>query len=176
VDTAPGASPSAFATPSSTTPSTAVDTPLEIVSATAFDPAGDNEENDGSAGLAIDGDPATAWRTVTYASRELGGLKPGVGLLLHLGGQQQVSGIQLELVGRGSDLQFWAQRAVSQSPSATDPLAGYSRLASVRGAGDQLTWRFATPVQTRALLVWLTALPADGSGYRGGIAEVQLLS
>ena len=64
------------------TDATAESRPLPIRRATAFDPAGDGTENDAEAPLAIDGDLATAWTTVTYASRNLGDLKPGVGLEL----------------------------------------------------------------------------------------------
>ena len=149
---------------------------LPIQRAVAFDPAGDAEENDADAQYAIDGDPSTAWRTVTYASRDLGQLKPGVGLELKLDGERAVGGIELELVGRGTDLQIWAQRDATAEPTPTQPLAGFRRMASVRGAGDQVTLKFAPPVPTGTVLVWLTALPADGDGYRGGVTDVQLLS
>jgi hypothetical protein len=164
-------------TPSATTePTEAPETPLPIARALAFDPAGDNQENDEDARLAIDGDPTTAWRTLTYASRELGDLKPGVGLELKLRGTQPVGGIELELVGRGTDLQIWAQRPAGADGGGNGPLAGYKKLASVRGAGDQATWRFAPAVETESIVIWLTALPTSESGYRGGIAKVQLLS
>jgi hypothetical protein len=166
-------STAASPSPSVTQP---VDVPIPVRQVSAFDPAGDEEENDADAEAAIDGDPTTAWRTVTYASRELGELKPGVGLKLRLGGPQAVSGIEVELVGRGSDVEIWAERDAGANPTAQDPLAGYKKLADVPGAGDQFTYRFNPAVSTRSVIVWLTALPADGSGYRGGIAEVLLLS
>jgi putative peptidoglycan lipid II flippase len=173
---ATAAPPTSTPSPSATaSPSAPVETVIPIASVVAFDPAGDNEENDEQAAAAIDGDATTAWRTLTYASRDLGQLKPGVGLRLNLGGQQAVSGVELQLVGRGTDLQIWAERGDVRPPSE-NPLAGYRTLASVRGAGDELTLRFAPAVRTRAIVVWLTALPADGTGYRGVIAEVTLLS
>lgn len=168
----PGSSGPA-AGPSPTAPA---EVPIQIVRATAFDPAGDDVENDATAALAVDGDPATAWRTVSYASRALGELKPGVGLQLTFDGAQEVGGIELKLVGRGTDLQILAQRGAGGKASAEQPLAGFGELASVLGAGDQLILRFAPSVRTRSVVVWLTGLPADGDGYRGGIAEVLLLS
>ena len=57
-----------------------------------------------------------------------------------------------------------------------DPLAGFRLLTSVPGAGDQVTYRFEPAVQTQVVVVWLTALPADGDGYQGGVADVALLS
>lgn len=177
---APGATATPTAAPSGvvSTPATeAPEEPVPIAAARAFDPAGDNQENDEDAALAIDGDPATAWRTVTYATRDLGNLKPGVGLQLRLGGTQSVGGIELELVGRGTDLQIWAKRPRGGGQGNPDsPLVGYKKLASVPGAGDQVTLRFAPSVETRSVVIWLTALPASDSGYRGGIAEVVLLT
>lgn len=160
----------------SPTPTTTPDVELPLQGATAFDPAGDGEENDAEASAAIDGDPDTAWRTLTYTSRDLGQLKPGVGLQIELAGEQAVGGIELTLVGRGTDLEVWADGAGRATPTAEDPLAGYEKLARVRGAGDELTLRFAPAVQTSTVVVWLTAVPSEDTGYRGGVAEVRLVS
>lgn len=156
--------------------------PLPIRRATAFDPLGDDTENDADTKFAIDGDPATAWTTVTYATRDLGGLKPGVGLELKIG-DQSVSGVELRLVGRGSDLQVWVARprtdprgAPPPTPDPERPLLGYRKLASVRGASDQVTLRFSPAVPTNRVLIWFTALPPAGDGYQGGVAEATVLS
>jgi hypothetical protein len=157
--------------------------PLPIRRATVFDPAGDGTENDEDTGLAIDGDLATQWTTVTYASRNLGGLKPGVGLELRLGQEQAVNGAELRLVGRGSDLQVWVARPRTDpkgpppaTPDPADPLVGYRKLAGVRGASDLVSLRFSPGVTTDRVLIWFTALPASEDGYRGGVVEAQVLS
>jgi putative peptidoglycan lipid II flippase len=157
--------------------------PLPIRHATAFDPSGDGEENDDEASLAIDGDATTQWSTVTYASRNLGGLKPGVGLQLAVSQDQPIGGIELRLDGRGSDLQVWAARpetdpkgAPPKVPPADDPLQGYHKLASVRGASDLVTLRFSPAVTTNRIVVWFTALPAVSDGYRVGVVEATLFS
>lgn len=175
----PPTSPSASPTPTSSIEGG----PVMVRRAQAFDPAGDGTENDSDASLAIDGDLTTEWSTVTYASRALGGLKPGVGLTLDLGEQQSVSGVELTLVGRGSDVQVWAARADTDpaggppaDPDPADPLAGYRKLAIVRGASDVVTLRFSPAVSTDELLLWFTALPADADGYRGGVVEAEVLS
>ncbi len=156
--------------------------PLPVRRATVFDPAGDGTENDAATDLAIDGDPATEWKTVTYASRDLGGLKPGVGLQLAIG-EQSVSGVELRLVGRGSDLQVWVARprtdpkgSPPKTPDPANPLLGYRKLASVRGASDLVSLRFSPAVTTNRVLIWFTALPPAGDGYRGGVADVTVLS
>ncbi|MCZ3387978.1 MAG: hypothetical protein LH645_02385 [Actinomycetia bacterium] len=176
-------SAAATASPTTTSGSGAESGPIPIRRATAFDPAGDNTENDAETALAIDGDLATEWTTVSYASRNLGGLKPGVGLELSLGKEQSVSGVELRLVGRGSDMQVWAARPTTDpkgpppaTPDPADPLAGYRKLASVRGASDLVSLRFAPPVTTDRVLIWFTALPPSSDGYRGGVVEASVLS
>ena len=67
--------------------------PYEGVVASDFDPQGDPpEENPEEAPLAVDGDPATSWHSMTY-SQQLGpgGLKTGVGLTLDLGASGEVA-------------------------------------------------------------------------------------
>jgi hypothetical protein len=167
------------ATPTETAEATG---PLTVRRAVAFDPAGDATENDADAALAIDADPATAWTTVSYASRDLGGLKPGVGLALRIADDQSVGGIELQLVGRGGDLQIWAARPRTDpqgpppaDPDPDDPLAGYRKLASVRGASDLVTLRFSPAVTTDEVLVWFTALPPSDDGYQAGVAEAVVL-
>ncbi len=63
---------------------------LKLAGVKDFDPFGDPpEENPDQAGNAIDGKQATAWTTLTYRGRPtLGGLKPGVGLVVDLGSIQ----------------------------------------------------------------------------------------
>jgi hypothetical protein len=173
----PAASPSA--TP---TEQAGESEPMRIRRATAFDPAGDGTENDDDTRFSIDGDLTTEWTTVTYASRNLGGLKPGVGLELTLGKEKAVTGVELRLVGRGSDLKVWVARPRTDpqgppppTPDPADPLAGYRRLAGVRGASDLVSLRFSPGVVTDRVMLWFTALPASDDGYRGGVVEAQVL-
>lgn len=180
---APTLSPAASPTPTSTSDGDAESRPLPIRSASVFDPAGDDTENDADTDLAIDGDLATEWTTVSYVSRNLGGLKPGVGLELSLGREQSVIGVELRLVGRGSDVQVWAAQPTTDpkgpppaTPDPEDPLDGYRKLASVRGASDLVSLRFSPPVTTDRVLIWFTALPAADDGYRGGVVEASVLS
>ncbi len=156
--------PTPTRTSASPTPGTPVSVPIGSVS--VFDPQGDETENDDLAPAAVDDDLTTAWTTVTYTTRDLGGLKQGVGLVLELKRRTPVAGVDLELLGRGTDLQVLTTRG--------DPfdLDGYRLASEVAGAGDRLTLRFAPAVPADAVLIWLTGLPAAGNGYQGGIADV----
>jgi eukaryotic-like serine/threonine-protein kinase len=58
--------------------------PLAIAGARSFDPEADGAENEDEIGKVRDGNPATAWQTSRYNSREFGGLKGGLGVVLDL--------------------------------------------------------------------------------------------
>ncbi|MFB3738237.1 MAG: serine/threonine-protein kinase, partial [Candidatus Velamenicoccus archaeovorus] len=67
---------------------------LPIASVRTFDPPpGDGQENDSGLPFAVDGDPATAWKSENYFDGELH--KPGVGLLFDLGRSRTVTGFRL---------------------------------------------------------------------------------
>ncbi|GAB2593563.1 murein biosynthesis integral membrane protein MurJ [Microlunatus antarcticus] len=161
----------------SATPSGAV---LEVASARDFDPQGDTrEENRGQVPLAIDGKTDTRWTTVTYKGNpRLGGIKRGVGLVLDLGSAQQVGAVKLRLSGDDTDVQL---RVPADDPATTTaaPMGSdksWRSVASRSGAGSSVTLTPEQPVTTRYVLVYLTSLPKEGSGYKGGIYEAQVLS
>lgn len=167
--------PSPHDSPTPRTAGQPADHPVPVKSATAFDPPpGNGTENSGEAPLAIDANRQTAWTTLTYFNNsKLGGLKPGVGLILDLGRRQEVGDVRLNLVGEPTGLQLRAA-----PPAATEPpdsTAGFRLVASRPRAGSVTAFALSKPVQTRFLLVWLTSLPsAGGDSYRGGIADVSV--
>lgn len=74
--------------------------PIAIAGASDFDPEtdGGNDEEGDAVAKAIDGDPATYWETLRYKNRpNLGGLKPGVGVVLDLGEKRTVTAVELML-------------------------------------------------------------------------------
>ncbi|MEX2659210.1 MAG: protein kinase [Acidimicrobiales bacterium] len=88
----------------------------------SFDPSpGDGRERDGDLGALTDGDTATTWSTERYDSRDLGGLKDGVGVIIPLAEVTSVD--RLEVVSptsgwaasvyvaedRPSDLEGWGE-------------------------------------------------------------------
>lgn len=145
---------------------------IKVVGAEDFDPApGNGSENPNQTKLAIDGRPGTAWRTVAYNSTSFGGLKPGVGLILDLGGPETVRQVKLRLPDEGANIEI--RTAVDTATQAPDSLGAYAIAATVAGTAKEETLRFATPASTRFVLIWITALPpGSGPTYRGGISEV----
>jgi putative peptidoglycan lipid II flippase len=136
-----------------------------------FDPGGEGEENRDQVALAIDGDADTAWTTSSYKRRpDLGGLKPGVGLVLDLGLVTSVRAVTVDLVGSGTNLEL---RAADQQGTTADD---YVAVASATDARREVVLEPDDAIEARYLLLWLTSLPPDGSDYRGGISEVTVSS
>lgn len=162
----PTPSPSSVAP---TTPPAAGEQVLPIVSVSDYDPFGNNTENPGLTRLAVDANPATAWTTVRYRSADLGGGKPGVGLMVDLGAPRPVDAVVLHLVGNGTDLSLLA----TDDPTAK--FSTFTRMAEVTGAGSTVTLRVPRPVTTRYVLVWLTTVPSTDGAYQGGISDIRVL-
>ena len=170
----PSPSPAAPGRPGAVAPlvPTAVATVFGPTAVSDFDPDGDDgAENPGDVRLATDGDPDTAWRTSRYATPRLGGLKPGVGLLVDLGQVRPVRRVELGLVGSGTDVELLTAGLVGLAP--TRP-GGYTVSATVSDAGGGAALVPTEPVLTRYLVVWLTRLPADGDRFQGGIRSLSV--
>ncbi|HET7357673.1 MAG TPA: protein kinase family protein [Nocardioidaceae bacterium] len=169
------ASPVHRSSPSQTKASTPTGQVLPVVGVRDFDPEADPpEENPQMAPLAVDGDPGTAWQTMTYyGNPQLGGLKDGVGLVLDLGKQQSVSDVALQLVGSPTSLEVFADGSSGTAPTS---ISGLAKVASVTGAGTHLDLQLKHPVTTQYLVIWLTSLPPASGGYKGQIAEITVRS
>jgi hypothetical protein len=148
--------------------------PLKVAKAIDFDPkadGGDADENGDTAKLAIDGKVNTVWRTEKYRSAALGGLKPGVGLVLDLGATRTVTSVQLTLAGKPNTVEL----LVPEKAADSAPMKSVTQWTQVVGAADadvNLTLTPSQPVTTRFVLISFSSLPAITDGYfRGGIAE-----
>jgi putative peptidoglycan lipid II flippase len=162
------------------TQSTPAAGPLQIAGARAVDPLGDppNAENNGQAKLAVDGNPKTRWTTVRYIGNpKLGGLKRGVGLIVDLGKPVKVNQVAVQLSGTGTNLEIRVPKAntatVAKPPMKSDNQ--WRTVGKQAKAGSSATIRLSDPVTTRFVLVYLTSLPKEGGGYRGGIYEVEVV-
>lgn len=145
--------------------------PVQIADVSAWDPMGEDGENDDEAQLAADGDRSTAWTTMAYYGRpDFGGLKPGLGLVLDLREPQDVSQVTVNVGGDGTDFEIRvAPGANGQPPGNPDD---YQVQGKAQGATGQTEVELNRPVTTRYVLVWLTKLPPDGGDFRGRVHEV----
>lgn len=150
--------PSAPAAPTAFTDITAVD----------FDPQGASPQTEYPelVPLALDGDPATVWRTSTY-DQNFGpaGLKTGVGLVIDLGSTQAVREIDVTTAGGPTTV---AAFVTADSPTG---VADLTPVGTADGDGD-LTIALDEAVSGQFVTVWLTSLPAVDGGFRGSVAEV----
>jgi serine/threonine protein kinase len=155
-----------------TAPTDAPAGPLSIAGVTDLDPPpnGNGEENPQLTGLAVDGDPSTAWQTMTYYNNpKFGLLKDGVGLVVDLGQPEEVSSVLVTLEGSPTSLEILAAPEGAGQPQDVDDLR---RVAGAEGAGGRTNLQLDEPVTTQYLVVWLTSLPPTDDGFRGRIAEI----
>lgn len=147
---------------------------LRPVSAHGFDPLdtqGDpNNENDALAGYAIDGNPATAWRSQYYLGNPVfGGLKAGSGLILDMGRRVRLRSVTVTFgAGPGADGTDSANGAdVAVEIGRSDTLAAstlgtFTTVATADGVAGQHTFRTSSPARGRYVLIWFTRLPPAG--------------
>jgi Protein kinase domain len=152
--------------------------PLDLAAVKDFDPfavGGPKTENPEEVPLAHDGDPATAWHTMTYKDGpDLTVYKPGVGLLLDLGSDQDVGSVQLTMAGSPNTVDLLA--APEGTTAAPTGVNGLSKVAEVTDGGTTISLKPSSSLHTRFLVVWLTGLPRGDGGFRGGIAEIVVRS
>jgi len=143
---------------------------IAVQSVQAHDPPpGDGSEHDDDAGFAVDGDPSTAWQTEGYTSPDLGGRKPGVGLIFDLGATVDIAGIDLTTPAPG-----WTFEVLTSADGSSfgDPLVADDGASSF--TADETTTVAFPEARARYVLIWITELTEVGAGeHRGVIAEAE---
>jgi putative peptide zinc metalloprotease protein len=144
---------------------------LRPVSAHGFDPLdtqGDpNDENDALAGYAIDGNPATAWRSQYYLGNPVfGGLKAGSGLILDMGRRVRLRSVTVTFGAEpGADVavEIGGNHTTGGNGTLAAPALGtFATVATADGVGGTHTFRTSSPARGRYLLIWFTRLPPAG--------------
>jgi putative peptidoglycan lipid II flippase len=177
---APGASPTDPTSPATSAQSSGPPSVIPVKDGRDFDPQGDdNSENPDQVKNAFDGSDDTRWQTLTYfRNPKLGGLKRGVGLVLDLGEPQPVGSVKVTLSGSGTAVQLRVPEddpaSVTKPPMSSD--GRWRTVSKESKAKKTATLELEEKVTTRFVLVYLTSLPKEGSGYRGGIYEVEVYS
>jgi hypothetical protein len=125
--------------------------PIELTGAGAYDPEGDQHENDDLAPLAVDHNLSTFWKTEHYLR---GFSKSGVGLLLDAGRRRPISKVVVFTDGPGAS----ARIELGNAPTGPfDPAS----------AERKLNGRTAFPLKKgaagRYVVVWVTALPTPAN-------------
>ncbi|MGI9595678.1 MAG: hypothetical protein ACR2QK_05940, partial [Acidimicrobiales bacterium] len=92
-----------------------------MIQAEPFDPRGDGTERADLAPGAIDGDSETLWRTDTYRRAGLGGLKPGVGLILTLENEAAIGEMEFLTANEGWQAQVFVANEFGPNDASFDP-------------------------------------------------------
>lgn len=143
---------------------------IALSDATAFDPFGDDQqENDDDADNVRDGNPETVWTTQSYDNREITRLKPGVGLVLTA--EQRGELHELTLTGPTND---WAAAFyVADSDPGTFEAWG-EPVETLTGIAAGSTTVDLGKTDGQAVLVWITDRGDGSAQNRVTIQEATL--
>ena len=121
------------------------------------------DETSTNAGLAIDGNPATAWQTQFYLNNPVfGGLKSGSGLILDMGKEIKLSSITVEFgTTPGADV---AIRVGNDGSRTEASLASFTTVAQATGLSGTHTFAARPAATGRYVLIWFTRLPPQANG------------
>lgn len=143
--------------------------PISDVTATAYDPSGDDSEHDEEAQLAVDGDAATSWPTEEYDTGSF--QKDGVGLVLAPAEPVPARGLDLQTSTPGFDVTIYGSDS-SVVPDSVD--SGWTQIASEDAVDNKGRIDLDSAGSDFSnYLIWITTLP--GKENKVEIEEAQLL-
>ncbi|MBU7597793.1 protein kinase family protein [Streptomyces sp. P38-E01] len=127
--------------------------------------------------LSYDGDPKTHWNTKSFQDGPATApYKDGVGIVYDLGKAKKISSVSLNLRNSGEHTEIALYAPDSLAPSSGP--GSLPRIGAARTTGASAAVKLKKPVESRYVLVWLTAMPHSGSdgfssaGYKQGISHV----
>jgi len=146
------------------------DQQISLVSATDYDPQGDQTEHSDEVGLALDDDrSASAWTTETYETDSFGD-KSGVGVYVDAG--QPVDAKQMEV---RSPTPGWTLEVYGSNDPIPDDVSGWTRLAQVSDVAEQQPIDLVTAGEKyQYYLLWITDPVETDSGYGVAISDIRL--
>ncbi|WP_156689022.1 serine/threonine-protein kinase [Mycobacterium sp. Marseille-P9652] len=143
---------------------------VKPVSATVFSPDG-APDNPQDAGLAIDGNPNTAWSTVTYMDAvPFPKFISGMGLLLHLPEPTALSAVTLDVSSTGSQVQI--RSSPTEHPARLADTKALTPTTSLQPGHNRITVHDQT--KTSDALVWISTLGITNGQSRMAISEITL--
>ena len=143
---------------------------IKPVSATVFSPDGapDNPHN---ANLAIDGNPNTAWSTVTYKDAvPFPKFIEGMGLLLHLSEPTALSAVTIDVSSTGTQVQI--RSSPTQAPAKLANTTELTPTTPLQPGHNRIAVHNRT--KTSNVLVWITTLGTTDGQSRTEISEITL--
>ena len=147
--------------------------PLLLESITDFDPAGDDRIEHPERLIFInDGDPTTGWSTARYRTRDFGGLKDGVGLIVVLYGDEPHS---VERLVIDSPTVGWSFELYASSERNRTLIDWGSPVATAQGITGSAALDIPA-AEAAALLVWITDLGDElpNGGHRVTVSRIEV--
>jgi len=143
---------------------------VKPLKAAVFSPGG-SPDSPNSAGLAIDGNPATAWSTDTYFDPQpFPKFKDGVGLMLQLPESTPLSAVAIDLNSIGTVVQIRASS--TPTPARLSDTTELTPPAALRPGHNVVPVTSST--STTFVLVWISTLGTTGGRSRADISELTL--
>lgn len=167
----PSPMPASPAPPAAPPPVTNTGT-VQPVKASVFSPGG-SPDSPSTAGLAIDGNPATAWSTDTYFdAAPFPKFKDGVGLLLQLPGPASLSAVTIDLTSTGTVVQI--RSSAGATPAKLTDTAELGAPTPLNPGHNVIPLKTSAP--TTFVLVWISTLGSAEGKSHSDISEVTLQS
>ncbi|MFF4008694.1 protein kinase family protein [Streptomyces sp. NPDC001717] len=125
----------------------------------------------------IDADENSFWRTYKFDDGpDMGAYKAGLGLVFDLGQEEEVSAASIAL--RFSGNRTTATIYAAPDMSSSTQVKSMQKIATGTTSGKKLDLVAETPVKTRYVVLWFTAMPHSGAsefsgaGYKQGVSNV----
>ena len=145
---------------------------VKPIQATVFSPQGEPDAPD-KAGLAIDGNPATAWPIDTYTDAvPFPNFKNGVGLMLQLPQPTKLGEVTILLDSTGTAVEIRSSQ--TPTPASLDDTTVLTPATTLKPGPNTIKVDNASP--TSNVLVWVSTLGNVNGQSRSDIAEITLKS
>jgi hypothetical protein len=130
-----------------------------------YDHVGDRD-NSGRVSRVIDGDPSTSWSTSTYF-QQFPAFKPGVGIMVSFASAVQLSEMTIQSPSPGTVIEIRSAPSADSSLEETVPITE----VTLQGGTTDVSLAQSQPVTH--VLLWITKLSNNSSGYSSEISEIQ---
>jgi serine/threonine protein kinase len=159
----PSANANGGTPPSSSTSSPAAGSVLTPAGVVTFNPYGTppgNTENQVSVQGATDNNPSTAWATSVYYDRpNMGGLKPGTGLLIDMGKAVKLSQVQVTFSSTGGPTTASVYLGSNPADNKSTALSNFTLVSPSVSVSGNHTFSVNSSATGQYVLIWLTSLP-----------------
>lgn len=151
------ASPSPSASGSAPAESAGPPERLAILQVEAYDPEGNDEENNKLIPKVYDGDLTTGWYSENYRTEDFGGLKKGLGVVVDLGPNKKPQTVELVIP---------TQTSVEVYVGPENRREGATKIGEKEMAQGRVTFEVPADVSGQYIVVWFTQLSTDDEGKR----------